>query len=197
MVAENKTEKTLDPNSKINPSTGLLARNPTRTIEDADNQREIVEQVREARAGRKRIVYSYQRDEKGEWEFSGLPGTVSIREMDEKQLTEYFRNLMRSRPNVIGLRLSLGDYEDKKPYNGPRVDKLQFTKPRLPTNVAEDMAALLSLSSPSIVELEWQINSAGEGNFYTSAKAFAVSEESYENDELFQPHVEIEYVQFD
>lgn len=187
----------LDLDARVNPSTGLIARNPTRLdITDTENQREIIEQVRAAHGGWKKLLYDYVRDEEGNWEYSGLPGTIQIREMREEELAEYFRTLMRSRPSVTSIELSLGEYPDKKEYTGPRVSKLQFSKPRNPTEVAEDMASLFSMEGLHVVEMKWQINSAGAGNFHTSAKAYTVSEEDYKDDEKFSPSIVLEYVQF-
>jgi len=202
MVAKRTPEKVspdkVDPDARVNPSTRLIARNPTRMeISDADNQREIVQQIKDMRAKRKKILYQYEQDENGNWEYSGLPGTIAIRKLEEEELAEYFRTLMRSRPNIIGIELSFGEYEDARQYTGKLIDKLRFSKPRNPTELAEDMAALFSTKTPevNVVKLNWKINSANAGNFYTEATAYYTSKENYEDDKKFSPSIMIEHVQ--
>lgn len=200
MVAEKRKEtltpEKLDKNAAINPSSNLYARNPTRMeISHAENQRDIVDQIKAAGAGHKKIRYLYVRDEEGNWEYSGLPGVLYVKEMTDEQLEEFFRTLLRSKPNIIGLNLSLGEYKNKAPYTGTKLSALNFNRPRHPTDVAADMASLFGDPALRIVEFSWQINSAAAGSFRTEAKAYSVPQEDYDDKEQFSPCLTIEYFQ--
>jgi len=202
MVAERKqkeiTPENLDKDSKVNPSSGLYARNPTReVIPYAENQRDIVDQIKNAGAQQRKIQYKYHRDEKGKWRYSGVPGTIYLKEMTENQLEEFFKTLLRSKPNVIGIELELGNYESKAPYTGSKLNTLSFNKPRNTSEVARDMASLFGDPSSQIVEFSWKINSAAAGGFRTTAAAqVATDKEEYDNEDNFSPILRIEYFQY-
>ena len=185
----------IDPNGMINPSSNMIARNPTRVdlSNEADDQRDIVNAIKEAQAKRMKVVYEYTRTPDGKWEFGGLPGLIKIHEMNEEELVEFCRTLMRFKPNITGINISLGKYETLLPYNGPKVAKLNFRKPRYPTEVAEDWAELLGDKNLKIVKVEWQVRSAGPGAFECIAKAWQTTPEEYKDEEKFSPTLEIEY----
>lgn len=205
MVAKReKLETTPDdiknPDGLVNPSSNMIARNPTRIdlSNEADDQREIVDAIKESQAKRMKVIYEYKRLEDNEdgterWEFSGLPGLVKIHEMNEDQLVEFCRTLMRCKPNITGVSLTLGEYENLRPYSGPKINKLNFRKPRYPTEVAEDWASLLGDKTLCVVKVDWQVKSAGAGAFETIGHAWVTDSEQFEDRDKFAPTLEIEY----
>ena len=192
---EVRPDDVIDAEGMVNPSSNMIARNPTRIdlSNEADDQREIVDAIKEAQGKRSKIIYEYIRLEDGKWEYSGLPGVVKIREMSEEDLEEFCRTLMRCKPNITGLSLSLGKYKTLNSYNGPKIAKLNFRKPRYPTEVASDWAALLYDKSLKIVKVEWQVKSAGPGAFECIGKAWTTTQEEYDEEENFSPVLEVEY----
>ena len=181
----------IDPNAMYNPSSGMLVRNPTHVdvAERAEDQREIVNAIKDAKAAWRKAIYEYSNKER----MPGLPGVLKIREMDEPNMLGFCKVLMRAQPNITGISLKLGKYPSARPYDGPKVTRLQSNKPRNPTEVAEDMSLLLADKSLCIIELEYKVNNAAPGNFSTIATAKATNPDEYANDELFKPVLEIEY----
>jgi hypothetical protein len=181
----------INPNSDYNPSTGMLVRNPTHKeiAENADDQREIVNAIKQSQAQRQIAVYDYSDRSR----IPGLPGVLKIRELDEANMLGFCMTLMRVKPNIIGINLKLGNYSGTRNYNGAKISKLRSNKPRNPTEVAEDMAALLSDRLLNVVEVEYKINSVSAGHFESTATAKYVSEEEYNDSSKFQPYLEIEY----
>lgn len=181
----------IDPNALHNPSSGMLVRNPTHVeiAERAEDQREIVNAIKDAKAAWQKAIYDYS--DRGR--IPGLPGVLKIREMNEPNMLGFCMTLMRTKPNITGIHLKLGEYPSARPYSGTRVVRLQSIKPRNPTEVAEDMAALLADKSLHVVEMEYKVNSATPGNFSATATAKVANSDEYANDELFKPVLEIEY----
>jgi hypothetical protein len=185
----------IDPNTMVNPSSNMIARNPTRVdlSKDADDQREIVSAIKDAQARRMKVFYEYKHLEDGSWEFTGLPGLIKFHEMSDPELVEFCRTMMRCKPNITGIELSLGKYNDIKEYTGPKIGKLNFRKPRYPTEVAEDWASLIGDKALRVVKVQWQIKSAGPGAFECIGKAWTTSEDEYNDKEKFSPSLDIEY----
>lgn len=185
-------DKSINPDAKYNPSSGLQVRNPTheRVADSADDQREIVETIKQARAKRMKAVYDYTNPKL----LPGLPGLIKIREMTEEDILGFCRTLMRAKPNIIGIELSLGNYPDAKECRSNKLAALNSRKPRNPTEVAADVAELFNDATLNIVDFEYKINSATPGLFESVAKARVVSDESYADDSNFHPRLEIEYI---
>lgn len=184
-------ENKINPDASHNPSSGMLVRNPTHVevAADAENQREIVNAIREAKVKWQKAVYDYS--DKGR--IPGLPGMLKIREMDEPNMLGFCMTLMRAKPSITGIKLKLGEYDGARDYAGPKVGKLRSHKPRNPTEIAEALATLLADRSLNVVEVEYKVNSSTPGAFEAVAFAKIVSEEEYQNDENFSPYLEIEY----
>lgn len=185
-------DKNINPNAQYNPSSGLQVRNPThqKVADKADDQREIVETIKQARAQRMKAIYDYDNPKL----LPGLPGLIKIREMSEEQIVGFCRTLMRAKPNIIGIELSLGDYPDAKECRSSKLALLNSRKPRNPTEVAADVAELFNDPTLNIVNFEYKINSATPGLFESIARAKVVSDESYADNSKFRPHLEIEYI---
>lgn len=207
MVAETRREtpgftpedlKTSNMDGVVNPSSRMIARNPTRIdiTNEADDQRDIVDAIKGAQGKRMKIICENKRTPSGKWECSGPPGLTKIREMPEPQLTEFCRTLLRYRPNITGLSLSLGDYESLAPISGRKIERLNFRKPRLPTEVAEDLAAILSDKTLRLAKIDWKINSAGVGAFECICTAMSTTEEEFNDDSKFAPTLTLEYFSF-
>jgi len=179
------------------PKTGILVRNPTHINEarNAQDQREIIDALNESRANRLHAIYDYSKyNPKIPSTFPGLPGLLKLREMGDNEIRGFCASLMRVKPNIIGVILKLGNYENVSQYTGSRIDQLsKFNRPRNPTEVAIDLAALLSDKSLRIVEIQYFVNAASPGNFSVEAKAVATTQEEYNDDKRFCPYLEIEY----
>jgi hypothetical protein len=188
----------MDPNEKFNPpDSGIYVRNPSHVIEakNAEDQREIVNAIREIRASHMKAIYDYSTyDPKIPSTFPGLPGLLKLRTMTENEIRGFCATLMRTKPNITGMHLYLGkEYTTKKEYSGIRVNALKSNKPRNPTEIAADMAALLSDKSLCVIEIQYIVNAASPGNFNTDAKVFVCSAEEYADDKKFCPYLEVEF----
>ena len=181
--------KDLDPDAKYNPSSGMLVRNPSH--EDiatrADDQRGIVSAIRESKANWQKAVYDYSDPSR----IPGLPGMLKLRELDEKNMLGFCLTLMRAKPNITGISLKLGDYEGTTEVRGTKITNLHSRVPRNPSEIAEDLAILLS--AENVVEFNYKVNNAVPGDFDAVASAKVVSDEVYKDDSLFKPYLEIEY----
>lgn len=179
----------IDPNAKYNPSSGMLVRNPSHeeVSERAQNQREIVNSIRESKANWQNAVYDYSDPSR----IPGLPGMLKIRDLDERNMLGFCLTLMRAKPNITGITLKLGKYEGVTEVHGQKIARLHSRVPRNPSEIAADLADLLS--SHNIVEFEYKVNNAKTGEFDAVATAKQVDDEQYKDDSRFQPYLEIEY----
>lgn len=179
----------IDPNSKYNPSSGMLVRNPSHedVSERARNQREIVDSIRESKANWQNAIYDYSDPSR----IPGLPGMLKIRELDEKNMLGFCLTLMRAKPNITGITLKLGDYEGATEVRGQKILRLHSRVPRNPSEIAEDLADLLF--SANVVEFEYKVNNAKTGEFDAVATAKEVDDEQYKDNSRFKPRLEIEY----
>jgi hypothetical protein len=186
----------VDPDSMINPSSNLYVRNPSHQdqAERAKDQEELVEAIREVQGKRRTKVYTYEGGDTSD-EVT-LPGVLDIRSMKHGEIQEFCKSLMRLKPNITRLHLSLGDYPNTREFRGPRVQRLQSTKPRNPTEIAEDVAELMHDSTNRVVELDYQVNNAKPGQFEAIGKAWVADESDYQDDSCFNPVLTIDYVSF-
>lgn len=179
----------INPEDKYNPSSGMLVRNPSHeeVAARANDQREIVAAIKESKANWQKAVYDYSDPSR----IPGLPGILKVRSLDEKNLLGFCLSLMRAKPNITGISLKLGDYENATEVRGGRINNLHSLQPRNPSDVAKDLADLFM--SSNIVEFNYTINSAKIGSFSATATAKEVDDETYKDDSLFKPYLEIEY----
>jgi hypothetical protein len=189
ITPKNMNPKDLDLDAKYNPSSGMLVRNPSH--EDiatrADDQRAIVAAIRETKANWQKAVYDYSDLSR----IPGLPGMLKIRDLDEKNMLGFCLTLMRAKPNITGITLKLGDYPTAQDVRGSKIANLHSRQPRNPSEIAKDLAVLLS--SGNIVEFNYKINNAAPGDFDAVASAKVVTDDIYRDDSLFKPYLEIEY----
>lgn len=185
------TPQKLDPDAMHNPSTGMLVRNPSHVevAANAEDQRQIVQAIKEHRVSWQKAIYDYSDRSR----IPGLPGMLKIREMNEHNMLGFCATLLRAKPNITGIHIKLGDYPGAHEYTGPKVSKLRSYEPRAPREIAEDFASLLSDPSLNIVELRYTVNNAMPGNFEAVATAKVTNMEEYQDDRLFEPHLEIEF----
>lgn len=183
------TETKLDKDAKYHPSTGMLVRNPSHedVADRADDQRQIVEAIRETKANWRVAKYNYDDPSR----IPGLPGVLKIRELSEKNMTGFCLTLMKAKPNITRITLKYGDYENKKDVAGAKINNMYSRHPRQPSEIAKDLANLLHDSN--VVEFEYKVNSAKPGDFEAVASAKYVDDEQYKDDSLFKPYLEIEY----
>ena len=185
------TNQKIDPNAMHNPSTNLLVRNPTRVAvsNDAEDQRAIVDAIKGARVPRMKAIYDYSDRSR----IPGLPGILKIRELDEANMLGLCMSLTRCHPNIIGIELKLGNYERVKRYTGSKINKLNFNRPKAPTEVAKDIADLLSTHGANIIEFTYKINNIKPGEFEVISSAVSTTDEEYNDNSKFCPYLEIEY----
>lgn len=183
----------LQDQNNINPSTGLFARNPTRVgiSENAENQQDIVNAVKGVKQKVVRMIYDYSNIDKTDP--PPLSGIVKIREMAEEQKLGFFKTLMRYKPNIIKLHISLGDYKNKKRASNSRINLLNSNKQRFHTEVAEKMADVFSDPTINVVEVIYTVTLT-TSSIMTYAEVFTVSKEDYDNNEFFSPAIGIEYM---
>ena len=186
--------KEFDADAVVNPSTGILAKNPTRLgiTEEATSQQGIA----------KAIKGSQQRFETVEWQYGAIDvgdappmsGILNIRSMTEDQLHGFFKSLMRCKHNIVTLHIKLGEYDTKRAVNNQRSNTLNSNVKRFPTEIAEKMADLFNDSSRNIVELLYTVELGDNEYFSASAEVFEVDQEQYEDDSKFSPAIGIKYI---
>ena len=183
-----------DPNAMRNPSTGLFARNPShvRFAEESRDQQELVRKIRGQKSKIGRIEYLY--DDIDTQDPPPLWGVTKIREMDEDSVVNFCKTLMRAKPNIIKLHLVLGNYTNKKRVLNNRTALLDANEPRFHTEVALKLAGVLNDASENVIEVIYTVNPS-EGNFTALAEVYSVSDEDYENEELFSPGIMLEYIE--
>lgn len=180
-----------------NPSSGIFYRNPTRLeISDrAESQQEIAAMVKGAKVKVGRIVYDYSSSDFDKSDPYPLHGILKIREMDEERLNKFLANVLRYKPSIVRLHILLGSYENKKKVVNTKIDKLNGNAQRFSTDIAKNMAEAMINSKEKIVEVIYKVNSLDPGYFNTSVEMFGVSEEDYNNNDLFKPAIGIEYME--
>jgi hypothetical protein len=175
----------------MNPSTGILYRNPT--TEDAsarsDNQSEIVKHI--LGSGKKVMTEIFEPDSVN----GVLPGLKKIREMPEEVLAKFFLTMFKTRPNIFSVHIKLGDYPDSKEIrkNNKLLSALQITKQTEHREIAASFAELFADRNLNVVELQWELKSSAPGNFYVEVSALGTTEENFSDDELFSPAIGVEY----
>lgn len=171
--------------------TGVFFRNPThmREADRASDQSEIVKAIRGA--GRRRVteVFTYE-DKKSP---DCMPGALYIRSMDEDGLRQFFRSLMRVRPNIFKIHIQLGKYDKMQPILDPKIHAIGAQKPRFPSEIAEELAEAFSDNRFRICELLYVVHSSDPGNFNSTCEAYGTTEEEYADDKKFDPKILIEY----
>jgi len=123
-----------------------------------------------------------------------MPGILKIRELNQEQLENLFKNLLRIRPNVLKLHIKFGEYKTIRPILDRKVQNVGGMETKHQTDLAKDIAAVLSDSRLLVVELIYTVHNAELGKFSSSCEAFGVAtEEEYKDNKLFEPGVLIEY----
>lgn len=185
----------INDNALINPSTGIFARNPTRVeiTSTARDQQEIAQAVKGSQKKIGRVVYEYKNINKKDP--PPLFGILNIRDMTEPQLVNFFKNALRSKPNIIKLHISLGEYKGAKRLNNSKTSRLEGNIQRYYSEVAENIAEIFADYKNKVVELIYTVNLNSPGYFNTTAEVYYVSEEEYRNDELFSPVIGLEYIE--
>jgi len=180
----------IKPEEVMHP-TGVFFKNPShvREAEKSENQSEIIKAIRGA--GRNRIteVFTYE-DRKAP---DCLPGAVHIREMEEEELKSFFKSLMRIRPNIFKIHIQLGKYDNVKQIMDPKIYSIGSTKPRFPTEIAEELANAFSDHRFRICELVYTVHNSDPGNFNSTCEAYETIDSEYKNDEKFDPRILIEH----
>jgi hypothetical protein len=180
------------PEQTINPKTGLYSRNPTRLeiTASAENQQEIVDAVVgiKSRVGR----FAYQYGDIDKTDPPPLSGVLKIKEMTEDQLKGFFKSLMRFKPNIIKMHINLGNFANKKRVNNTKTNLLSSNKPRFHTEVAEKLADVFS-DTHNVVEVLYTV-ALTPNSLVASAEVYSVSDEDYNNAELFSPAIGIEHL---
>jgi len=183
--------KNVKPEDVMHP-TGVFFRNPTHTEEAnmADDQSEIVEAIKGAKRERVTETLTYTEEDKP-WV---LPGFAFVKDMDEQGIEGLCKVLMRYRPNIFKVHISLGNYPNAQQINNHKTKNLTSFKPRFHTDVAKKMAEILSDRTMNVTEIIYTVHSADPGNFRAIGEVFGmVSDEDYKNPELDSPAVRIEY----
>jgi len=169
---------------------GTFFRNPThlKMAERAIDQSEIVKSIRGMNKERQtqRILFN----DKDNLQF---PGVLKIRDLTEEQLTGLFKSILRSRPNIYMLRISLGEYPGLRKISDKKILQVGSTRPIYQTELAERIAEVFADPRLRIADFVYYVNQQGEGTFSSTAEAYTTTEEEYNNDALFQPVLEFEY----
>jgi len=187
-------DKKIDPNAIINPSSGLLARNPTHIEEakDALDQSDIVNAIKDTGVKRLKLKFDYGvMDPKSPLPLAGI---LKIREMSEQEAQGFCRQLTRTRPNIFQIHIKLGNYESVQKLDNYKTRTLDSNKPRFHTEVGEKMGIILADRNMRVCEIKYTVSSIELGRFNASAEVFGTTLEEYEDDERFSPTIALEYI---
>jgi len=181
----------VDPKALINPSSGLLARNPSHIgiAETAEDQSDIVRAIKGA--GRHKELAHLTYEDKDNLPM--FPGILRIREMAPEQVENFCKNLMRARPNIFRIHIKLGEYPSNSEIRTKDIEKLSSHQPRHHIDVGEAISKVLCDPNNRIVELNYLVTNTTPGQFNAEGRAAAATEEEYKNDKFFKPEIIIEY----
>jgi hypothetical protein len=171
---------------------GIFYRNPShlKEAEQAVNQLDIVEAINERHQKRAHEVILFDDPDK-----ITFPGMTKIREMEEEDLQKFFLMLLKSRPTLFMVRISLGAYPTQKPVTGGKVNQLNINRATELPVIAERLADLFSDSRVNITDLVITFTSSGIGTPFIQTHAWGVgSKEERDTDEYFEPVIELEYM---
>jgi hypothetical protein len=173
--------------------TGILYKNPShiREAEKAANQSEIVKAILGAK--RQRITEKLTYKDKPDSQLV-LPGVSKIREMGPEATEKLMKALMRFRPNIFKVVISLGNYPSARKIENGKTRAIGSSKPRFHTEVAEEIAVCLSDPSMLVTHVVYTVHNSDPGSFYATGEVYGVpTQEEYLNEDFFEPTVEIEY----
>jgi hypothetical protein len=183
-----------NPDAVRNPSSGLLARNPTHIQEakDADDQSDIVNAIKQSGVKRMRIRHDYTDVDKSNP--PPLVGVLKIRDMTEEAAVNFCKNLMRSRPNIFTVHIKLGDYPNARRLDNSKTRMLNANKARFNTEVGAKMGEILADRNMNVTELKYIVSSAEPGRFDATSEVYGTTQEEYFDDEHFKPVIEFEFI---
>lgn len=183
----------VNPHDVLNKN--IFYKNPTHLLEaeHAVNQSDIVKAILDnhRRARRhERFIYS----EEGGNPRNVIPGMLAIREMEQEELEGLFKSILRLRPNIFTVRISLGEYPNTTQLNDRRVSLIGTSTPRRHTDTAKLIADAFADSRLRIVDFIYTITNAEIGTYNSIAYAYTTDAESYVEDAFFKPVLEIDYI---
>lgn len=186
--------KHFDPNTVKNPSSGLYGRNPTHQeiAAYAEDQSDIVRAINESGVRRMRVTYDYaDLDPANPPPLSGILG---VRDMTEEQAKQFCRTLMRSRPNIFKVDIKLGDHPSSRRVDSGKTRMLNSSKPRFHTELGDKLGDILADRNMCVTRIIYTVHNAEPGHFNATGEVYATTVEEYENNELFKPTINFEFI---
>ena len=173
--------------------TGIFSRNPTdlETRNRATDQSDIVKELTLSGRGKIVEVFEYLPQDIPHT----LPGVLKIRTMVEEDMKNFFKSVMRIRPNIFKLHIKLGEHTNLRPSYDRKVTNIASQAPRWATEIGLDMAQLFLDKRLNVVEMIYTIQNAAVGTFSSTCEVFTTTDEEYNDDKLFNPGIIIEYYQ--
>jgi len=177
-----------------NESSGLPYRNPTHMTEaeNAEDQSDIVKAIRQT--GVKRMVVTYNYNNLDTQNPPPLAGIIGVRSMTTEQAQRYCVTLMRSKPNIFKVQIKLGDYENQKRLSNPKTRVLDSSKARFQSEIGEKIGDVLADKTMYVTELIYTVNNNDPGQFNATAEVYGVDEQTYYDDEKFNPMIKFEFI---
>lgn len=174
---------------------GLFHRNPThlQTIDRAREQSDVVRAIHKMKRDYKHETIVYDDPTKTTVPF---PGMKRFMDLSEGEILGMFEQIMRSRPNIIDIRICLGEYPSEviQENRSQKVIMGSSNTKLFPKEIAKRLADVFSDKSLNIVDLVYAVNNHEESSFSSTMTGFSVPQEYYENMEFFNPVVEITYL---
>jgi hypothetical protein len=173
--------------------TGVMYKNPShiREAERAADQSEIVKAIIGAK--RQRVFERLDYKDKPEIQMI-LPGFTKIREMGPESIERLMKSLMRFRPNIFKVHISLGHYPNARRIDNYKTRGIGASKPRFHTEVGEEIGKCLSDPQMLVTDVLYTVHNSEPGSFYATGEVMGVpTQEEYLNEEYFEPVIEIEY----
>lgn len=173
---------------------GIFYKNPThlKAAAQARDQSDIVKTVFKM----KREIIHQQFLYNDETKQLVFPGIKKFKSLSDEEIDGVFNQIMRSRPNIFQLRICFGDYEEKdiREIYSNKITDIGSNRQLYPSEVGKRISEAFKNRDLNIIDFVYTVSNHEENSFSSSAQAFSVSKELYDNEELFNPVVEISYL---
>lgn len=178
----------------INKSSGLPYRNPTHVeeAENAEDQADIVKAIKNT--GVKQMVVTYDYKNMDKQSPPPLAGITKIKEMTPEEAIEYCKSLLRSKPNIFRIDIKLGDYPSQKRISNSKTNLLNSSRPRFHTELGEKLGEIITDKTMLVTQIIYKVNSVEAGQYSAQAEVYGTNIEEYENEELFGPIIQFEFI---
>lgn len=176
---------------------GHMYRNPTHLAEadNAEDQADIVKAIKNTGPGVKQMVVTYDYGDIDKQSPPPLSGILQIRDMSPERAQVFCKNLMRSKPNIFRVHITLGDYPNQKRINSQKVRLLSSNRARFHTEIGEKIGDVLADKNLLVTEIKYNVENVEAGRFSAIAEVYGLDNpDEYFDDKSFSPKIKFEFI---